>query len=57
MSASIQQIAFSFEKMERSLSTEFKILSYMTETKQHVNKLYKNPQQYNLNRYPTYLTF
>lgn len=28
-----------------------KVLSYMTETTQHVDKLYKNPVQFGLNRY------
>lgn len=43
--------------MERNTSTEFKVLTFMTETTHHVNKLYNNPQQYTYNRYPGYLTF
>ena len=43
MSEEIQQIEFGLERLERCLATEFKLLTFMTQTEQHVNKLYKNP--------------
>jgi protein tyrosine phosphatase len=43
--------------MDRCLATEFKLLTFMTQTQHHVEKLNKNPEQYKLNRYPEYMTF
>ena len=43
--------------MERCLSTEFKLITFMTQTSQHVDKLNKHPEQFKLNRYPEFMTF
>ena len=43
--------------MERSLATEFKLISFMTQSHLHVQKLYKHPEQFNCNRYSEILTF
>lgn len=43
--------------MERCLATEFKLLCFMTQTQHHVNKLYKNPEQFPFNRNAGFMTF
>lgn len=43
--------------MSRCTATEFKLLSFMTQTQYHVDKLYKNPEQFPLNRNPAFMAF
>jgi hypothetical protein len=39
------------------MATEFRIVSFMTQTQHHVNKLYKNPEQFPFNRNSGFMTF
>jgi protein tyrosine phosphatase len=57
MSTPIELIDFPLERMSRCTATEFKLLSFMTQTQYHVDKLYKNPEQFPLNRNPAFMTF
>jgi hypothetical protein len=57
MSEEIPQIDFGLERLERCLGTEFKLLCFMTQTQYHVNKLYKNPEQFTYNRNAAFMTF
>lgn len=57
MSEEIPQIDFGLERLERCLATEFKLLCFMTQTQHHVNKLYKNPEQFPYNRNAAFMTF
>ena len=41
----------------RSLETEFKLLELITTTNKHVDKLYKDPRQFGLNRYEAILPY
>lgn len=36
---------------------EFKVVQYMTQTEQHLKKLYTNPNHFNMNRNPHIMTF
>jgi hypothetical protein len=57
LSEDITQIDLGLDRMERCLSTEFKLLVFMTQTQHHVNKLYKNPEQFPLNRNSSFMTY
>lgn len=57
MSEPIPFIEFGFEKEERCLPTEFKILCFMTQSQYHVQKLYKNCEQFQFNRNASFMTF
>ena len=57
LSEEIAQIEFGLERMERCLTTEFKLITFMTQTQHHVDKLNKHPDQFKLNRYPEFMTF
>ena len=57
MGAYIEQIDFPLERMARCTNTEFKILSFMTQTQHHVDKLYKHPEQFPLNRHSSFMAF
>lgn len=57
LSEEIAPIQFGLQRMERCLATEFKLITFMTQTQHHVQKLNKHPEQFKLNRYPEYMTF
>ena len=57
MGSSMEQIDFPLERMNRCTATEFKLLSFMTQTQKHVDKLYKHPDQFPLNRHTTFMAF
>lgn len=57
MSTPIEQIDFPLERMSRCTATEFKLLSFMTQTQYHVDKLYKHPEQFPMNRHSSFMTF
>lgn len=57
MSAPIPLSEFGVDKEDRSLSSEFKILTFMTQTQYHLEKLYQNPEQFPYNRNPHIMTF
>ena len=38
------------EKIDRCTSSEFKVVQYMTQTKDHLKKLYVNPDSFCYNR-------
>jgi hypothetical protein len=57
LSEAISLADFGLEKLDRSIQSEFKILSFMCQTQHHVEKLYKNPDQFPLNRNAQIMTF
>lgn len=39
------------------MATEFNIVSFMTQTQYHLEKLYKNPEHFPFNRNANYMSF
>lgn len=57
MSDPLELQDFGLQRMERCLTSEFKVVQYMTQTERHLKKFYTDPGHFSFNRHPTIMTF
>lgn len=57
MSEPLNSKDIGLEKIQRCTATEFKVVQYMTQTKDHLKKLFVNPECFGFNRSEGIMTF
>lgn len=49
--------SFGYDKMEKNIAKEFKVVQHMTQTQYHLDKFYVNPDHFSYNRNANIMTF